>query len=68
MASPATRRARPSPPIAAIVGPTGSGKTDLSLALALRQPIEILFGAAGRLGVRLIQGMPQGEHVLESRE
>lgn len=29
-------------PIAAIVGPTGSGKTDLSLALAVRLPIEIL--------------------------
>lgn len=29
-------------PIAAIVGPTGSGKTDLSLALAARMPIEIL--------------------------
>jgi tRNA dimethylallyltransferase len=33
--------ARPSP-IAAIVGPTGSGKTELSLALAGRFPIEIL--------------------------
>jgi tRNA dimethylallyltransferase len=29
-------------PIAAIVGPTGSGKTELSLALAARLPIEIL--------------------------
>ncbi|MEO8638883.1 MAG: tRNA (adenosine(37)-N6)-dimethylallyltransferase MiaA [Chloroflexota bacterium] len=29
-------------PIAAIVGPTGSGKTQLSLALAARFPIEIL--------------------------
>jgi tRNA dimethylallyltransferase len=29
-------------PIAAIVGPTGSGKTELSLALAARFPIEIL--------------------------
>lgn len=33
--------ARPSP-IAAVVGPTGSGKTELSLALAGRLPIEIL--------------------------
>jgi tRNA dimethylallyltransferase len=32
----------PTPPIAAIVGPTGSGKTDLALALARRLPIEIL--------------------------
>ena len=33
----------PSPaPIAAIVGPTGSGKTELALALAGRLPIEIL--------------------------
>lgn len=29
-------------PIAAIVGPTGSGKTDLALALAARFPVEIL--------------------------
>lgn len=29
-------------PIAAIVGPTGSGKTELSLALAARFPVEIL--------------------------
>lgn len=42
MAPSAVRRARPSPPIAAIVGPTGSGKTALSLALAARLPIEIL--------------------------
>jgi tRNA dimethylallyltransferase len=31
-----------SPPIAAIVGPTASGKTDLALALARRLPVEIL--------------------------
>lgn len=31
-----------SSPIAAIVGPTGSGKTELALALATRIPIEIL--------------------------
>jgi tRNA dimethylallyltransferase len=30
-------------PIAAIVGPTGSGKTELALALAARFPIEILI-------------------------
>jgi tRNA dimethylallyltransferase len=32
----------PSPALGAIVGPTGSGKTDLSLALARRIPLEIL--------------------------
>jgi len=32
----------PPSPIAAIVGPTGSGKTDLALAIARRLPIEIL--------------------------
>lgn len=42
MAPPAARRAPPASPIAAIVGPTGSGKTELSLALAQRLPIEIL--------------------------
>ncbi len=42
MAPPAARRAQPSSPIAALVGPTGSGKTDLSLALARRMPLEIL--------------------------
>lgn len=42
MALPAAPRARPSSPIAAIVGPTGSGKTELSLALARRVPIELL--------------------------
>jgi tRNA dimethylallyltransferase len=36
----------PSSPIAAIVGPTGSGKTELSLALARRFPIEILVADA----------------------
>jgi tRNA dimethylallyltransferase len=43
MASPAAGRTRPSSPIAAIVGPTGSGKTELSLALARRFPVEILI-------------------------
>lgn len=33
---------RSSLPVAAIVGPTGSGKTDLALALARRLPMEIL--------------------------
>ncbi len=42
MASPAARRTRPSSPIAALVGPTGSGKTELSLALARRVPVEIM--------------------------
>ena len=42
MPSPATRRQPPPPPLAAVVGPTASGKTDLSLALAQRLPVEIL--------------------------
>lgn len=42
MVPPASRRAPISSPIAAIVGPTGSGKTELALALAQRLPIEIL--------------------------
>ena len=42
MPSPAARRQPTPPPLAAIVGPTGSGKTDLSLALAARLPVEIL--------------------------
>ena len=33
---------RSSPPIAALVGPTASGKTDLALAIARRVPVEIL--------------------------
>ena len=35
-------RARPAPPLAAIVGPTASGKSDLAMALARRLPVEIL--------------------------
>jgi tRNA dimethylallyltransferase len=42
MAPSAARRAEASPPIGAVVGPTGSGKTELALALAGRVPIEIL--------------------------
>jgi tRNA dimethylallyltransferase len=42
MAPLASRRAPTFSPIAAIVGPTGSGKTELALALAQRMPIEIL--------------------------
>jgi tRNA dimethylallyltransferase len=42
MPTPAARRQPPPPPLVAIVGPTASGKTDLSLALARRLPIEIL--------------------------
>jgi tRNA dimethylallyltransferase len=40
---PSSARRQPTPPpLAAIVGPTASGKTDLSLALAQRLPLEIL--------------------------
>jgi len=42
MAPSAARRATPSPPIGALLGPTGSGKTELSLALAARLEVEIL--------------------------
>lgn len=42
MAPPVARRAQPASPIAALVGPTGSGKTELALALARRVPLEIL--------------------------
>jgi len=35
-------RKRPSPPLIGVVGPTGSGKSDLALALAARMPVEIL--------------------------
>ena len=42
MPSPGARREPTPPPLTAIVGPTASGKTDLSLALAERLPVEIL--------------------------
>ena len=42
MAPSAAHRAAPSSPIGAVLGPTGSGKTDLSLALAGRVSAEIL--------------------------
>jgi tRNA dimethylallyltransferase len=45
MAPPTARRSPgppAPPPLAAIVGPTGSGKSDLALALAERLPIEIV--------------------------
>ncbi|HEY7331956.1 MAG TPA: tRNA (adenosine(37)-N6)-dimethylallyltransferase MiaA [Candidatus Limnocylindria bacterium] len=40
--APRAARRRPPPPIAAIVGPTGSGKSDLAMAIAARQPVEII--------------------------
>lgn len=42
MAPRPARRPPPPPPVAAIVGPTGSGKTELALAIAARQPVEII--------------------------
>jgi tRNA dimethylallyltransferase len=42
MAPPTQRRPAVPPPIAAIVGPTAAGKTDLALAVARRLPVEIL--------------------------
>ncbi len=49
MAPSAARGAGASPPIAAIVGPTGSGKTQLALALAQRLPVEILVADSRQL-------------------
>ena len=40
--APAARGRPPAPPLAAIVGPTASGKSELAMALAARQPLEIL--------------------------
>jgi len=42
MAPRAARRPPLPSPIAAIVGPTASGKTELALAIAARQPVEII--------------------------
>lgn len=42
MAPAAARRPPVAPPLAAIVGPTASGKSELAMALAARLPIEIL--------------------------
>jgi len=42
MAPPTVRRPVVPPPIAAIVGPTAAGKTDLAMAIARRLPVEIL--------------------------
>jgi tRNA dimethylallyltransferase len=42
MADPRSDRGAGDGPIAAVVGPTGSGKTELALALAARLPIEIV--------------------------
>ncbi len=42
MAPAAGRRAPGAPPLAAIVGPTASGKSELALAVARRLPVEIL--------------------------
>jgi tRNA dimethylallyltransferase len=42
MPSPAARRPPDPPPLAALVGPTATGKTELSVALAGRLPVEIL--------------------------
>jgi tRNA dimethylallyltransferase len=42
MAQAAERRPPAAPPLAAILGPTASGKSELAMALAARLPIEIL--------------------------
>ena len=50
------RRETPPPPLAAIVGPTASGKSELALALAMRLPVEIV-GADSR---QVYRGMDIG--------
>jgi tRNA dimethylallyltransferase len=51
------RAADPAPtPIAGIIGPTGSGKTDLALALADRLPVEILVADSRQV----VRGMDVG--------
>jgi tRNA dimethylallyltransferase len=42
MAPRPARRSPPVPPIAVVVGPTGSGKSELAMAIAGRQPVEIV--------------------------
>ena len=42
MPTPARRRRPPSPPLAAIVGATASGKSELAMAVAARLPVEIV--------------------------
>jgi len=54
MASPA--------PIAAIVGPTGSGKTDLALALARRLPLEILVADSRQVYREMEIGTAKPDH------
>jgi tRNA dimethylallyltransferase len=49
MPTPARRRAPPAPPLAAIVGPTASGKSDLAMAVAARVPVEVVVADSRQL-------------------
>ena len=49
MSTPAHRRVPPAPPLAAIVGATASGKSELAMAIAARLPVEILVADSRQL-------------------
>lgn len=54
--APRVARRTPAPPIAVIVGPTGSGKSDLAMAIAARQPAEIIVADSRQV----YRGMDRG--------
>lgn len=63
MTSPADRRAPASaPPLAAIVGPTASGKSELAMAIAARLPVEIVVADSRQVyrGMDLGTAKPDG--------
>ena len=56
----AGRRDSAAPPIAAILGPTASGKSELAMAIATRLPIEILVADSRQLFRGLSVGTAYG--------